>query len=180
MPKPGRIQLRPGLPAAWSRDQQYRYALWRTGLAGHRPGFIQFIGLNPSTANESRDDPTLRRAIGFARRLGFAALAMTNLFAYRATDRAVLGRIDDPIGPKNDRWLLAIARRASLIVACWGADRIAQRRGDDVLEMLRPLELYALDFTAAGHPKHPLYIAYDRVTRLEKLSPPQSAADPWR
>ncbi|MBK8271403.1 MAG: DUF1643 domain-containing protein [Planctomycetes bacterium] len=65
-----------------------------------------FIGLNPSTADETQDDPTVRRCIRYAQSWGYGALCMTNIFAYRSTDPLVMKRFDDPIGPKNDTALI--------------------------------------------------------------------------
>lgn len=49
--------------AQFSDCRMYRYALWRVWAQGD--GCITFIGLNPSTADENKDDPTIRRCIGF-------------------------------------------------------------------------------------------------------------------
>jgi hypothetical protein len=60
--------------------------------------------LNPSTADASQDDPTIRRCIGFARQWGCGRLVVLNLFAFRATDPADLKRAADPVGPENRAW----------------------------------------------------------------------------
>lgn len=96
---------------AFSEDRAFRYTLWRewdvdslTGCADDLPHghqFAQFIGLNPSTADETRDDPTIRRCIGFAKLWGYGALCMTNLFAFRATKPRDMRQAADPIGPEN-------------------------------------------------------------------------------
>ena len=157
------------MPAVWSPDRAYRYTLWRTGLGGRRRGFVQFIGLNPSTADETSDDATLRRCIGFARRLSYDTLCMTNVFAYRSTDRSVLATLADPVGPENDRWLLRIAAQASRIVACWGADGVLNRRADEVTNLLGQFNLAALEFTKDRQPRHPLYLGYACATGLKRL-----------
>jgi hypothetical protein len=66
----------------FSAGRHYRYVLWREWEAANME-YAMFIGLNPSTADEVRDDPTIRRCAGYARRWGYGALCMTNLFAYR-------------------------------------------------------------------------------------------------
>lgn len=121
-----------GDQAVFSEDNRYRYVLYRKWSEGSR--FVQFIGLNPSTADAIRNDPTMRKCIGFAKRWGFDGMAMTNLFGYRATKREVMKRQADPVGPNNDTWLVRTVRDAALIVCCWGVDGIhlKSRRGGEV------------------------------------------------
>lgn len=140
-------------PAIFSPCRRYRYELWRRWAAGP---FVQFIGLNPSTADETNNDPTVRRCIDFAKRWGFAALCMTNAFAFRATDPADMKAEPAPIGPDNDATLSAIAARAGLVVAAWGVHGSHLDRERQLLTALP--RLHCLGITAAGHPKHPLYI----------------------
>jgi len=85
--------------ATFSTDRVYRYALWRVWDAA-LPSFV-VIGLNPSTADETENDPTIRRCIGFAKREGCGGLVMLNLFAVRATDPRVMMAHPEPIGPDN-------------------------------------------------------------------------------
>lgn len=93
-------------PATFDRQRVYRYTLWRRWSEGER--YVQFICLNPSTADETNDDPTMRKCVKFAQTWGYDALCMTNLFAYRATDPRVMKAALDPIGFGNNRWLLRI------------------------------------------------------------------------
>lgn len=79
-----------------------------------------FVGLNPSTADETMDDQTIRRCVGFAKQSGFAGLCITNLFASRATQPADMKAAIDPVGSHNDQALLRVAQDASVIVAAWG------------------------------------------------------------
>lgn len=146
----------------------YRYRLTREWDADR--AVVNFIGLNPSTADAFEDDPTIRRCVGFARRWGFGKLVMTNLFAYRATDPSNLCMADvDIVGPQNDRWLLNATGEATLVVAAWGAvdglyrnsTRFAVRRAAAVQSLLEWVDLHALGFTKAGFPRHPLYLRGD-------------------
>lgn len=89
----------------------YRYALRRTWDPA-RPAAL-FVGLNPSTADAERDDPTTRRCVRFARDWGFGGLLVGNLFAYRATRPRDLRAAAEPVGPENDWWLAALAREAA-------------------------------------------------------------------
>jgi hypothetical protein len=115
-----------------------------------------FIGLNPSTADETQDDPTIRRCIGFARAWGFDGLCMANLFAYRATEPADMKNAVDPIGCENDSALSSWAHDAGVVVAAWGAHGTYKGR-DQSVRLLVP-GLHYLRLTKDGHPGHPLYL----------------------
>lgn len=149
--------------AAFSACRTWRYLLWRVWDARRKS--IMIIGLNPSTADESRDDQTIRRCVGFARSWGYGGLYMTNLFGFRTRSPAVLKRADNPIGPANDEVLLRTADAARGILAAWGAHGTFRDRGDVVSRMLREKGKAILTFglTKNRQPKHPLYIPRDRV-----------------
>lgn len=118
-----------------------------------------FVGLNPSTADENRDDPTVRRCIGFARRWGYHGLVLTNLFGYRSTDPHKLAKLADPIGAENDYWIAQGRQAVDLVVIAWGARGSLDNRDKVVLENLP--EAYCLGLTLAGAPRHPLYLSRD-------------------
>ena len=143
--------------AALSRCGTYRYALWREWDGGAPT--VLFIGLNPSTADRRRDDPTIRRCIRFARDWGFGRLTVANLFALRATDPRVVMRAAAPVGPRNDRWLHRLSREASLVVVAWGVHGSHRGRDAEVLRMLPPPT--CLGVTRGGAPLHPLYVRAD-------------------
>ena len=139
--------------AILSPCRKYRYSLtreWGTGLA------VLFVGLNPSTADETNDDPTIRRCIAFAREWGYARLHMANLFAFRATEPHDMMNASDPIGPENDKHLLTLANDSILTVAAWGVHGTYGGRHAKVRRML--LRLHYLRLTKYGHPGHPLYL----------------------
>jgi hypothetical protein len=140
----------------FSPCRHYRYVLWREWEATNME-YAMFIGLNPSTADEVRDDPTIRRCAGYARRWGYGALCMTNLFAYRATKPALLKAHARPIGADNDIWLAQLAESAALIVAAWGIHGARLNRDQAVMRLLKG-KLTCLHKTKAGHPQHPLYL----------------------
>ena len=141
--------------AHFSRCRRFRYALWREWDAS-LPA-VMLIGLNPSTADATRDDPTIRRCIGFARSWGFGRLWMVNLFAFRATYPKDLMAAADPVGPRNDWWLRRTGRRADRIVAGWGNDGARYGRSYRVRELFGDrLEIIRLN--ATGQPAHPLYL----------------------
>lgn len=138
----------------FSPCRTYRYALWREWIGGE--GYAMFVGLNPSTADETQDDPTIRRCIAFAKAWGYAGLCMTNLFAYRATKPADMKVADDPIGTENDAHLLSLAQGAGVIVAAWGANGTHKGRDAEVRKLLPAL--HCLSLTKDRHPGHPLYL----------------------
>lgn len=132
---------------------RYRYALWRKWGPG---GTCMFVGLNPSTADATLDDPTIRRCIGFARSWGYGGLMMTNLFAWRATQPRDMMAADDPVGPDNDVTLRTAYLNAEVTVAAWGAYGTYGGRHNAVRAMLP--RLHYLRLTKDGHPGHPLYL----------------------
>ena len=142
----------------FSPCRQYRYTLWRTWDM-FLPTSLMVVGLNPSTADATQDDPTVRRCIDYAKRWGYGALCMTNIFGYRSTDPTHLGRIADPVGPANDAWLLTCAHAASLILVAWGVHGQRHGRAFQVETLLAPFELRCLGRTREGFPRHPLYVA---------------------
>ncbi len=143
----------------------YRYTLWRA-WDEMRPR-VCFVLLNPSTADATRDDPTLRRCIGFARSWGACgSVEIVNLFAYRTADPAMLRKAAHPVGPDNDTYLKNAARRASRIVLGWGARGTLLGRDLAVLELLAAYPLYCLRLTRERHPEHPLYIPGDTTLQV--------------
>jgi hypothetical protein len=153
--------------AVYSDCESYRYLLTREWDAnGAR---MLFVMLNPSTATELQNDPTVERCERRARALGFGSFRVTNIFAYRATDPRDMRRQADPIGPENDRTLLESATLwirggTDRILCAWGTHGAHLDRGPAVEALLRGTvqELFSLGLSQAGHPKHPLYIGYDQ------------------
>ncbi len=141
-------------------EPYYRYLLYRQWRGGSA---VLFIGLNPSTADQFEDDPTIRRCVGFADRLGFGALYMGNLFAARTTDPRFLSELDDPVGPLTDLYLRKMADCTPMVVAVWGGHRMAWRRVSDIQTMF-PV-LYCFGQLGSGAPKHPLYLPKDAALR---------------
>ena len=151
--------------AQFSPCRKWRYALWRTWEEGN--GHAMFIGLNPSTADETQDDPTVRRCIGFAKRWGYGGIYMLNLFAFRSTDPKELLRVPQPQGPETNQFLRMYATSAGVIVAAWGAFELARDRGTFV-ESLITRPLYCLGVTKSGAPRHPLYVPYRNMIQRWK------------
>lgn len=152
--------------AQFSCDRRYRYSLWRTWERGY--GHVLFIGLNPSTADENKDDPTIRRCIGFAKDLGYGGINMLNIFAFRATNPKELMKAKEPIGKKNNHYLKMYCDPIGLNVACWGSWGLYMNRGREVLDLLGIDCLHCFGFTTNTQPKHPLYLKKD--TELVEMS----------
>ena len=143
--------------AIFSPDRIYRYSLSRTWNI-EKP-FVAFIGLNPSTADENIDDPTVRRCMGYATDWHFGGMVMLNLFAYRSTDPNQLQKVKDPIGPENDIYIRFNSKLAGLIIVAWGIRGDYLSRDLVVLNFLkRP---YCLALSKNGAPRHPLYLRKD-------------------
>jgi hypothetical protein len=149
------VRLEVGSTAVFSRCGKYRYLLTRAWGSGG--GTLNVIGLNCSTATAEEDDPTIRRCIEFAKRWG---LVMTNVFALRATDPALMKLASDPIGPKNDRYLRKTAtHEAGMVLAAWGSHASFRDGELRTVRLLAGVELWCLGETKVGHPRHPLYVA---------------------
>lgn len=151
--------------AVYSDCEQYRYTLTRSWGAGSRALFIM---LNPSTATEVQNDPTVERCERRARTLGHGAFRVANIFAFRATDPKVMRSVADPVGPDNDAAILDSVGWADVILCAWGNHGQHLDRGDQVARLLRQtgVPLFHLGLTGQGQPGHPLYIGYDRQPQL--------------
>lgn len=145
--------------AVYSDCERYRYMLTREWGPGGR---ILFVMLNPSTATEAQNDPTVERCERRARALGHGGFRVVNIFAWRDTDPRALRAVADPVGPGNDAAIRAGAVWADTIVCAWGAHGAHLGRGPAVERLLRGTgrALHHLGMTKAGAPRHPLYVAY--------------------
>lgn len=147
--------------------RSYRYRLFRTWDSARAP--LMIVGLNPSTATDTKDDPTIRRCIAFAQMWGFGGLVMTNAFAYRSTDPKGLLGTPDPVGHENDDYLVQEATEAGRVVLGWGSKKspkalhtLVQTRGRRVIDLLRPFAHKTGVLgkrNADGSPQHPLFQA---------------------
>lgn len=136
-----------------SECQKYRYMLSDT--VGRGCGRLLWIMLNPSTADATTNDPTIRRVIDFTERWGYREWAVCNLYAYRATDPSELKRLTpaERFGPQNAFWLHSEIGIASSIVVAWGGKRI-----DPVPSLTYDAAVHCLGLTKSGEPLHPLYL----------------------
>jgi hypothetical protein len=150
--------------ADFSPCRRYRYSLWRRWDWQGYAQQVMFIGLNPSTADAERDDPTIRRCKAFAKAWGYCGMYMLNLYAYRATLPKEMVAADDPLGPGNLEAFGYYRSHVGLIVAAWGTlspryrPRVKwQSTIDQVLHAIGQ-PVYCLGRTADGSPRHPLYL----------------------
>jgi len=158
--------------AIYSPCEKYRYVLERRW--GPSEKTLVMIMLNPSTATELQNDPTVERCERRARMWGFDKMHVLNIFAYRATDPQDMRSIPDPVGLLNDEYIGAALKLAKSkgdvhqVVCGWGTHGEHLARGDKVLKMVlsHGLEPQALKWTSAGHPGHPLYIGYKEVPKV--------------
>jgi hypothetical protein len=146
-----------GAGASFSACRRYRYALWREWDATLPT--VVFCGLNPSTADEMKDDPTIRRELGFARDWGFGRLVKVNAYGWRDTHPKKMLAAEDPVGPENLATVVRCAQRAALFVAGWGNNI----RASDALTLITLLRrggvaIHVLRLTGKGNPEHPLYL----------------------
>ncbi len=148
--------------AVYSACEGYRYSLTRVwDEAGRR---VNFVMLNPSTATEVQNDPTVERCERRARALGYGGFAVTNIFAWCDTDPAALKKATSPVGEDNDKALAKWANWADDVIAAWGVHGAHQSRGAAVHAALQQAgaRILHLGLTKDGHPRHPLYVAYSQ------------------
>lgn len=153
-------------------EDDYRYHLsriWRPEL-----GLMGYIMLNPSTADAEQDDATIRKCIGFAERNGLGGIIVANLWGFRATDpRAMKSHVKagkDAIGPKNDEFILNVAKQSKILVCAWGNHGSFGGRDKEVRQLLRANghKSFSLGpLSKTRQPAHPLMLAY--ATGLEEL-----------
>lgn len=142
--------------ANFSKCGKYRYYLRRFWNTGEK--HVMFIGLNPSTATASTDDPTIRRCINFAKSWGYAGMYMCNLYAYISTDPKKLIISGEEIAVTNS-YLRECAGFVDIIVFAWGAFELHKKRMNEIIEMFPAA--YCIKHTKNGYPSHPLYLKSD-------------------
>lgn len=147
--------------AAFSSCRNYRYLL-RSDLYESLPRIL-WIMLNPSTADEFVDDPTVRRVWQWSSRWGYGTATICNLFAWRSTDPRGLYDSPDPVGPDNDEHISRAAESSHTIICAWGAHGSHMGRSAHVRELLSSRRLHCLALTKSGEPGHPLYLRGDVV-----------------
>jgi len=154
---------RVGQGAVISNCKNYRYRLWR--IWDEQLPIYRFIMLNPSTADASKDDPTIRRCVRFAADWGGGGLEVMNLFAFRARNPTDLKICDNPVGPENDMWLNTpcksnVSGLEKYVICAWGTLGKLHNRADYVMDSLIH-KGYCLTENNDGSPKHPLYCKKD-------------------
>ena len=156
-----------GRVAVISDCGKYRYVLRRNTKLG--PSRLTretafFLMLNPSTADATIDDNTIRKCVGYATRWGAPGIVVANLYAYRTAYPKELWKAEDIIGPENDGWLRQLFQAHKEVVCAWGADKNIDQ--DRVREVLRMAHTYncrpmCLKTSKHGAPCHPLYLKND-------------------
>lgn len=156
-----------------SPDERYRYVLWR--LWERHRGACTFVMLNPSVADEKLPDPTVTKCVGFARRWGFGAVIVVNLFALRSTLPEVLKKAQDPTGPHNAHFVKRVldSRWTKRLVLAWGNEGALHARDEAFMVVNEQREMYCLQppnksaLTRLGAPRHPSRIDYSsRLVRV--------------
>ncbi|MCX7565624.1 DUF1643 domain-containing protein [Sulfitobacter sp. F26169L] len=146
--------------AVYSDCERYRYSLTR--VWDEDAPRVAFVMLNPSTATEIQNDPTIERCEQRARRLGFGGFRAVNIFGLRATDPRDMRAAEDPEGADNMQALEEATKWANTVIAAWGVHGAHRNQGPEVAARLRAAgyPLFHLGLTKAGHPRHPLYLPY--------------------
>ena len=152
--------------ATFSSCRTYRYSLSR--IWDKKKKYVLFIGLNPSTANEESDDPTIRRCVNYAKNWGYGGFMMVNLFAYRTALPSKLKKVKYPVGQNNDKYIVTLSKKADITVAAWGNNGNLYSRDKQILNLVPNLK--CLKVNKSGQPAHPLYLKKDlKLTKFAKL-----------
>ena len=152
--------------ASFSSCRTYRYSLSR--IWDKQKKFVLFIGLNPSTADEEVDDPTIRRCSGYAQKWGYGGFIMVNLFAYRTTLPSNLKKVKYPVGKDNDKYIVKLSKKADITVAAWGNNGNLYSRDKQILNLVPNLK--CLKVNKSGQPAHPLYLKKGlKLTKFNRL-----------
>lgn len=144
-----------------SKDRKYRYSLHR--IWDNDKPLILWIMLNPSKADHTKDDPTVRKVIAYSKKWGYGGLYIGNLFAYRSTDPKILKHLSKAtaIGPQNDIKILDLSMCVNTVIFAWGRNGNLYNRAEEVKDMFRVA--HYLELTNSGEPKHPLFLSNDLV-----------------
>jgi len=137
-----------------SSDDKYRYVLSR--IWDESKSKVMIIGLNPSTADASYDDPTIRKCIKYAKSWGYGGIYMLNLFAFRASKPKIMFSVDEPIGVENNQYLMDYSLKCDKVVCAWGSDGNYKNRSSEIKSKLSNLHYLARN--KSGEPSHPLYL----------------------
>ena len=150
------------MSAVISNCGKYRYRLTRTVNPNNNKGAVAFLMLNPSTADSSLDDPTIRRCKAFANSWGYRELVVVNLYALRSTDPKALLTSANPVGEINKLHLVETALNHDFVVCAWGCNAQPDH-AEDMAKLFRVLgcKLMCLGVTRSGSPRHPLYVKGD-------------------
>lgn len=144
-----------------SECKKYRYSLTR--IWDESKPKVMFVMLNPSTADGTQDDPTIRRCIGFAKSWGYGGMHVCNLFAYRATDPKELLKVDNPFGDQNIWVTRNLVDEVEIVVCAWGNEPIIRKILKDkspfvLIDFCLP-KCHTLKESVNGTPMHPLYLS---------------------
>lgn len=137
---------------------QYRYLLRRTWDRSKPRALL--VMLNPSTADATLDDATIRSCVRLLSGHGYGSMEVVNVYAFRSTDPDALAKQSDPFGPDNERIVLGAIGRCDVVICAWGAYPPARQHATRILNAVRSRRpaIYCFGKTKAGAPKHPLYI----------------------
>lgn len=147
--------------AIYSDCGNYRYVLTREWDESKKR--VMFIALNPSTATELKNDPTVARIMNYAKDWGYGGASVCNVFGYRATDPKNMKAQKYPTGPDNDSLILEEAKNCDKVIACWGNHALHMNRARELRPKLG--ELYCLGTNSNGEPKHPLYLKKNLIPK---------------
>ena len=140
--------------ALLSKDKKYRYSLKR--IWDNDKPKVLFIMLNPSLADNYKDDPTIRRLIKFAKLYGYGGFYVGNLFSYITPYPSELLDKDLMFSKKNIHEIKKMTGLTKDVVYGWG-------NSFEEPEWLKQIISNPKCFGKNKNktPKHPLYLSYN-------------------
>ena len=156
--------------ASISVCNHYRYQLTRELQKFPSEWCLPWVMLNPSTADATEDDPTIKRIMEFSQRWGYGKIKVVNLFAYRASKPEIMKLAADPVGPENNHYLHQMFTEVGYgdVMVAWG-NEADPKRVEEFMHIARcypNARLLALVNNKNGSPKHPLYVKGDVLRKI--------------
>lgn len=149
----------------------YRWWLYRC-WAVDKP-LIIWIMMNPSTADHTKNDPTISKIMRYSKKWGYGGVLVLNIYAFRSSKPENLPQVmSEAVGPRNDWWIKTMfryaARKKIPVVCAWGVRH--QNRGDWVRVAADDagLQLMCLELALNAEPKHPRFLSEDLRPRRMK------------
>jgi hypothetical protein len=141
--------------AKFSALRNRRYILWRI-WDGELP-LVLFIGINPSIADEFRNDQTIGKLIRVVKSWDYGGFFIGNLSSKISNNPKEI-RDPDSVYTFDNEYLIKAEEISEAVIFIWGNEGKRFLPRIDQIRSLFPVG-YCFKQNANGHPCHPLYLA---------------------